>query len=142
MNIFNKLALIVPPHPDDYAGETDEEREKRFQIGVRRWRWKMFYAVSGVWVMVLAMMAASFGVFPAVYQGFASAEDQQTTQGQVTAVRVEQLEAQLFNLRKDQCAALKEGRSGGAYWQQMQVLIDTLYALTKKVYIPIPCNEL
>lgn len=142
MSILDIVKAFVPPHPADSEGETEAERSQSYELMTRRWRWKMFAGVVGAWVVILSMVTASFGVFPAVYEGFAKAADQRATQSDVTAIRVEQLEARIFSLRKDMCVSIEAGKGGGVYWEQLKPLLRLYYDLTGQTYQLPECREL
>jgi hypothetical protein len=104
---------------------------------------KVFYGLSGVWLVVLAMIVVSFGVWPAVYPGFANAEDQQQVQSDIGDLRVEALTTRIFNLRVSQCQAIKDGKSAAAYTVQLTEQLLLYEKLTGKVYQNLPkCEEL
>lgn len=94
-------------------------------------------------LMVTFHMAYAWGYLAWLgIHGFASAEEQKATQAQVAAIRIEQLEARMFDLRIKQCDAIRRGESPRVYTVELQGKIITYRELTGNNPQLPACNEL
>lgn len=139
---FGFIGLLRPPYMLENGDRDNIEKSQLYEVRVRRWRWMVFYSITGISSALIMHIALVCGYLPMFFPGFALASDQRATQSQVTAIRIEQLEARLFNLRKGQCDAIREGKSGLAYGQQIQPLARLYRELTGDTYRLAECSEL
>lgn len=122
--LADSLGSIFPPNTDTGPA-------------VRRWRvmvslWVIFFCVHIAW-------ACSW--LPGV-TGFAMASDVGKLQSAVQTIIVSQVRGSLFEVRVQQCEALKAGRPTTVYAEKLQDLLADYEDLTGDLY-PLPaCVDL
>jgi hypothetical protein len=82
-----------------------------------------------VFVSITSMGLVGVAVLTFIGNGFALAKDQRSTEKQVIATRLEQLEWRMFDLRVKQCEAIKRGESPQVYTVQLAEQMKTYRAI-------------
>lgn len=106
---IGELAVnLIPPH--------DGDPEK-----IYRWRVILAGMVILMAGSIGSHIALACGFLPALFPGFASAEEVNNLAQQQIAMRVESLEDTLYNMRKDQCVAQSTGNLQAAQTQDQRI---------------------
>lgn len=87
--------------------------------------WEIFVSLTSLSLVALA--AITF-----LGNGFAYAKDQKSTEKQVVATRLEQLEWRMFDLRVKQCDSIKRGESPQVYTIQLGQLMKNYREISGK----------
>lgn len=104
-------------------------------------QWRV--TVGGTVALLCVFALWSLGLFGGLgFPGMARAADVQQVAGDVKEIRVSQLSASIFGMRRDQCAAIKDGRAATAYTQQLHDLLDKYFYLQGRPFDLPGCNEL
>lgn len=108
---------------------------------VNAWRWFIVVTVTANSVALVVHILLACGLTP-LFSGFAYASDQEESQKQVMATRLEQLEWRMFDLRVKQCEAIKRGESPRAFTIQLEQQLHT-YRELKRAEPRLPsCSEI
>lgn len=76
------------------------------------------------------------------FAGFALASEQKASAAQIGQILENQVGQQIFNLKVQQCIALKEGKSGLVYAQQIDEKQREYVKLTGREKVLPSCDEL
>lgn len=111
---------------------------------VQKWRNAVGISLVVLAAVFTAHLALACGWFPAVYGGFAKADDLSTLKDTVNEIRVYQVEAGLFTVRREQCAAVAGDnlQARAFYSEKLTGLQRQYWSLVGHDY-PLPaCGEL
>lgn len=111
---------LKPPNPD-----SDPKT-------VVAWRWFVVVGLAVNTLVLVINMLLEWGVLSTVFPGFAYASEQHLAQTQIVAVRIEQLEWRIFDLRVKQCEAINRHESAQVFTVQLDELIKRYREITQR----------
>lgn len=113
------------------------------------WRWFMAVGLVGTAAGLVFHIALACGFLTMLHPGFASATDQEKVRQEAKAARlevvearIESLEARIFDLRIQQCEAVRTGKNATAFTYQLQGLLTRYMRLEGKMPGLPTCEEL
>lgn len=106
---------------------------------IARWRLTMFAAA--VLMCLHVAWACGWLGYLGLGRGFAYAGDVVQVRAEVSSVREELIEDQIWRTRVQQCQAIKDGDSSSAYAQRVSQLLAKYQALTGRQYQMLSCAE-
>lgn len=93
---------------------------------VMAWRWFVVVMITVDSVALALHVLLACGLTP-MFSGFAYASDVKTNRALIETAREEQLSWRMFDLRIEQCAALKKGSGAQVYTIQLQELSKSFH---------------
>lgn len=108
---------------------------------VMAWRWFVVVMITLNSVGLALHVVLACGLTP-MFSGFAYASEQKSQAAALLTSRAEQLGWRIFDLRVQQCSAIKKGSSAQLYTVQLQELTKVYKEVTNQ-YSQVPrCEEL
>lgn len=117
------LGLVPPADPTDLKL-------------MARWRVNVAVTVGGLLMTVGGIIVLAWGVFPALYPGFALAADVTDIKQQLAQVRIGQVDNEIFEAHNKECEALtaKNRDLAVMYEQRVQEKLSIYYGLVNHNY--------